>query len=88
MQKNQFYNATMLTGFLIRLCEPNVTTILLLSYPGELFIRMLKLMILPLVIASLIAGKALQLLEISSTEFFVEPVQTGKILDQITRISL
>ncbi|XP_065342648.1 excitatory amino acid transporter isoform X2 [Cloeon dipterum] len=32
--------------------------ILLVSYPGELFMRLLKLMILPLVIASLIAGAA------------------------------
>lgn len=33
-------------------------TILLISYPGELFMRILKLMILPLVIASLITGSA------------------------------
>ncbi|KAL7646191.1 UNVERIFIED_CONTAM: hypothetical protein RMT77_003092 [Armadillidium vulgare] len=45
-------------GFLIRVFEPDKTVILLLAYPGELFIRMLKLMILPLVIASLIAGSA------------------------------
>lgn len=31
---------------------------MLMSYPGELFMRLLKLMILPLVIASLIAGSA------------------------------
>ena len=34
------------------------STILLISYPGELFMRLLKLMILPLVIASLITGAA------------------------------
>lgn len=45
-------------GFGIRVLEPDKTVILLLAYPGELFIRMLKLMILPLVIASLIAGSA------------------------------
>jgi solute carrier family 1 (glial high affinity glutamate transporter), member 2 len=33
-------------------------TILLISYPGEIFMRILKLMILPLVIASLITGTA------------------------------
>lgn len=33
-------------------------TILLISFPGELFMRILKLMILPLVIASLITGSA------------------------------
>lgn len=31
---------------------------MLISYPGELFMRVLKLMILPLVISSLIAGSA------------------------------
>lgn len=31
---------------------------MLISYPGELFMRLLKLMILPLVISSLIAGSA------------------------------
>lgn len=38
----------------------NLTTdsILLISYPGELFMRVLKLMILPLVISSLITGSA------------------------------
>lgn len=30
---------------------------MLISYPGELFMRLLKLMILPLVIASLISGE-------------------------------
>jgi len=49
-------------GLIIGLCLRDLslpfTTILLLSYPGELFIRMLKLMILPLVIASLISGAA------------------------------
>ena len=34
------------------------STILLLAYPGEMFMRLLKLMILPLVIASLITGAA------------------------------
>jgi solute carrier family 1 (glial high affinity glutamate transporter), member 2 len=33
-------------------------TIHLISYPGEIFMRILKLMILPLVIASLITGSA------------------------------
>ena len=33
-------------------------TIIIISYPGELFMRILKLMILPLVIASLITGSA------------------------------
>ena len=33
-------------------------TIRMVAYPGELFMRLLKLMILPLVIASLITGSA------------------------------
>lgn len=45
-------------GLGLRAFSPNATAILLISYPGELFIRMLKLMILPLVIASLISGSA------------------------------
>ncbi|KAK8745089.1 hypothetical protein OTU49_000455 [Cherax quadricarinatus] len=45
-------------GLSLRAAGPDSTTILLISYPGELFIRMLKLMILPLIIASLIAGSA------------------------------
>ncbi|XP_064089413.1 excitatory amino acid transporter-like isoform X2 [Macrobrachium nipponense] len=45
-------------GLALRAAGPDSTTILLISYPGELFIRMLKLMILPLIIASLISGSA------------------------------
>lgn len=45
-------------GLALRAAGPDDTTILLISYPGELFIRMLKLMILPLIIASLISGSA------------------------------
>ena len=33
-------------------------TIVYISYPGELFMRLLKLMILPLIIASLITGES------------------------------
>ncbi|KAF4530504.1 hypothetical protein B566_EDAN017521 [Ephemera danica] len=42
----------------LRPLELSPDSILLISYPGELFMRLLKLMILPLVIASLIAGSA------------------------------
>ncbi|KAK4309562.1 hypothetical protein Pmani_018825 [Petrolisthes manimaculis] len=45
-------------GLSLRAVGPDPTTILLISYPGELFIRMLKLMILPLIIASLVSGSA------------------------------
>jgi Na+/H+-dicarboxylate symporter len=45
-------------GLGLRPLELEEDTIHLLSYPGELFMRLLKLMILPLVIASLITGAA------------------------------
>ena len=45
-------------GLCLRLLEPSQQAITLINYPGELFMRLLKLMILPLVIASLITGSA------------------------------
>lgn len=45
-------------GLGLRHLELESETILLLAYPGELFMRLLKLMILPLIIASLITGAA------------------------------
>lgn len=45
-------------GLSLRPFELCKETIMLIAYPGELFMRLLKLMILPLVIASLIAGSA------------------------------
>lgn len=45
-------------GLSLRALDMDESTILLISYPGELFMRLLKLMILPLIIASLITGAA------------------------------
>ncbi|XP_037070591.1 excitatory amino acid transporter 2-like isoform X2 [Pollicipes pollicipes] len=45
-------------GVSIRPYRPDETTKLLIAYPGELFMRLLKLMIVPLVIASLVTGSA------------------------------
>eukprot|EP00092_Neocalanus_flemingeri_P040388 GFUD01043987.1.p1 GENE.GFUD01043987.1~~GFUD01043987.1.p1 ORF type:complete len:516 (-),score=93.80 GFUD01043987.1:82-1629(-) len=45
-------------GTFLRALELSPETILLIAYPGELFMRLLKLMILPLIIASLITGAA------------------------------
>ena len=45
-------------GVSLRVLEPSEEAITLINYPGELFMRLLKLMILPLVIASLINGCA------------------------------
>eukprot|EP00088_Acartia_fossae_P066856 TRINITY_DN8307_c0_g1_i1.p1 TRINITY_DN8307_c0_g1~~TRINITY_DN8307_c0_g1_i1.p1 ORF type:complete len:522 (+),score=142.21 TRINITY_DN8307_c0_g1_i1:372-1937(+) len=47
-----------LLGLALRPMELEKETIDLIAYPGELFMRLLKLMILPLVIASLITGAA------------------------------
>lgn len=48
----------MVSGFGLRPAHLDEESIMLISYPGELFMRVLKLMILPLVIASLISGSA------------------------------
>jgi solute carrier family 1 (high affinity glutamate transporter) protein 2 len=43
-------------GFLARIGEFSDNTIFLVAFPGELLMRMLKMLILPLIISSLIAG--------------------------------
>ncbi|XP_037975146.2 excitatory amino acid transporter isoform X2 [Plutella xylostella] len=45
-------------GFGLRPYNLGPDALMIISYPGELFMRVLKLMILPLIIASLIAGSA------------------------------
>ncbi|XP_023955142.1 excitatory amino acid transporter isoform X1 [Bicyclus anynana] len=45
-------------GFGLRPYHLGPDALIVISYPGELFMRLLKLMILPLIIASLIAGSA------------------------------
>ncbi|XP_014661852.1 PREDICTED: excitatory amino acid transporter 2-like [Priapulus caudatus] len=47
-----------LLGFVCRYAEPSDDTIMLISFPGEILMRMLKMLILPLVISSLISGLA------------------------------
>ena len=44
-------------GLLLRSHQLDKETIGYVAYPGELFMRLLKLMILPLIIASMITGK-------------------------------
>ncbi|CAH0555908.1 unnamed protein product [Brassicogethes aeneus] len=46
------------TGFGLRSLQLSESSIVMISYPGELFMRILKLIILPLIISSLIAGSA------------------------------
>ncbi|XP_070573459.1 excitatory amino acid transporter-like [Ptychodera flava] len=45
-------------GLSLRTVQPSETAILLIGFPGELLMRMLKLLILPLIISSLITGLA------------------------------
>nr|CRZ24905.1 BMA-GLT-1 [Brugia malayi] len=47
-----------LLGFIGRLFNLTLQSIVLVSFPGEILMRMLKLMILPLIISSLISGLA------------------------------
>lgn len=44
------------SGFCLRPLRLSPDYIILISYPGELFLRILKLITLPLIISSLIAG--------------------------------
>lgn len=53
-----YYYILLSIGFSLRSLDLGPDAIMLISYPGELFMRILKLMILPLVISSLIAGSA------------------------------
>ena len=46
-------------GFIVRVQQPTPQTIMLLSFPGEILMHMLKMMILPLIASSLISGKEL-----------------------------
>ena len=43
-------------GFVGRTYEPSPSTIILIGFPGELLLRLLKMLILPLIISSLITG--------------------------------
>ena len=53
-----------LGGLALRYYDLAPLTISIIAYPGELFMRLLKLMILPLVIASLITGKKSRFVQI------------------------
>ncbi|CAL7936757.1 unnamed protein product [Xylocopa violacea] len=48
----------LILGFLCRLANPSPQVVILVSFPGELLMRSLKMFILPLIISSLISGMA------------------------------
>lgn len=48
----------LILGFLGRLANPTPQSITLISFPGELLMRLLKMFILPLIVSSLISGMA------------------------------
>jgi solute carrier family 1 (high affinity glutamate transporter) protein 2 len=43
-------------GFIVRIYKPSEETIMFISFPGDILMRMLKMLILPLIVSSLIAG--------------------------------
>lgn len=43
-------------GFILRLADPSPDAIMLISFPGEILMRALKMLILPLIVSSLIVG--------------------------------
>ena len=45
-----------LIGFVARLFEPSEEVIMFVSFPGDVLMRILKMLILPLIVSSLIAG--------------------------------
>lgn len=45
-------------GFSIRPYQPSEEVIMFISFPGDVMMRMLKMIILPLIASSLIAGKS------------------------------
>lgn len=47
----------LISGLTLRPLNLSSDTITLISYPGELFLRTLKLMVLPFIISCLIIGK-------------------------------
>lgn len=43
-------------GFIIRLADPSPNAIMIIAFPGEILMRALKMLILPLIVSSLIVG--------------------------------
>lgn len=56
-----------LVGFLARMGEYNEDVVALVSFPGEILMRMLKMLILPLIISSMISGECKRVFAIFET---------------------
>ena len=48
-----------IVGFLAKLGNPSPEVIDLIAFPGDILIRMLKMLIIPLIVSSLISGQPL-----------------------------
>jgi len=48
-----------LLGTVLRYAEPSEDAIMIIAFPGEVLMRALKMLILPLIVSSLIVGKQL-----------------------------
>lgn len=57
-----------LLGFMLRTANLSSETIMIISFPGDLLMRMLKMLVLPLIVSSLITGVAV-----------LDPKASGKI---------
>lgn len=49
--------AGIILGVALRSAEPSKSAIRLISFPGDILMRMLKMMILPLIVSCMITGK-------------------------------
>ena len=47
-------------GLLLRMRNPSDEVIMLVSFPGEILVRVLKMLMLPLIVSSLFVGKCIQ----------------------------
>lgn len=57
-----------ITGYLLRPLNLSADTIMLIAFPGEILMRMLKMLVLPLIVTSIVTGVAV-----------LDPKSSGKI---------
>ena len=44
-------------GFIVKMADPSPDAIALMAFPGDILMRMLKMLIIPLIVSSLISGQ-------------------------------